>query len=248
MRIYLLILFLPLSYLSAYNKGYGPFRAKFVPETIALTKIPVAKSQGVAHDFEHYYNLGDQGNAYRIKLKFNYESHYTLYISRDQQSLVKGITVSEYGTVSESSLYSANLNDDNIPDFIIYVYSGGCGLASGHCDVTFLLSNDEGYSATTVDTYFPGDSNFVKINGKKSFIHAYFSGTDKCLDGKAHNFWIYNILEFGEQNLSIRNKLDEEFPKVIWYSFRENHDETTLLTASQKSELWDKSAKFITRR
>ena len=65
-----------------------------------------------------------------------------------------------------------------------------------------------------------------------TFIHG-----EKGRDGRAHNYWVYHLLEVdGNQvRISRRSRL---FPKWVWYTHKENHKETTQLTAEQKRRLW----------
>ncbi len=47
--------------------------------------------------------------------------------------------------------YTADSNLDGRADFAIYAYSGGCGLASGYCDIAFVLSAGEKYTLLEFD-------------------------------------------------------------------------------------------------
>lgn len=136
--------------------------------------------------------------------------------------------------------YYGDLNHDGRQDFIIFDWSMGCGLAAGNCDVTFVLSKKDTYNITTIFTMFPDAHDFVDIkgNGTCQFIHTSFIYGYKGKDGKEHNYWVYNLLDITGSHVVLNNDLDKSFPKWVWYSFKPNHSETTLLTKEQKQRLW----------
>ncbi|MEK9135872.1 MAG: hypothetical protein AAB393_02010, partial [Bacteroidota bacterium] len=146
---------------------------------------------------------------------------------------------SPYGTVAGLTAYTADLNQDRIPDFVIYSFSGGCGLGSGYCNVAFILSSGNTYNLTTVTTLFPDEDDFIIVAKKPYFIHTAFLGVEKCNDGKPHNFWIYNLVAFGKDASSVKidNNVHSAFPKTIWYTDKPNHAETSIITNEQKATL-----------
>ena len=96
--------------------------------------------------------------------------------------------------------YCGFLNNDEQVDFMLHFYCGGNGLNADFNEVTLLLSNENGYEATSVQTYGGGPYNhFVKIEGKPHFIMKSFGGISECLDGK--------ILTFGLRLLEIKRML-----------------------------------------
>ena len=135
------------------------------------------------------------------------------------------------------SARSADLNRDGVPDFIVYSFSGGCGLAAGECNIAFILSDADGYRPTVIQTLFPDERSFVILGGTPCFIRASFFRVDRCLDGKPHNFWGYGILAFDGGRVVVRNDLHPGFPRTVWFTHRPNHTETRLLTAAHKATL-----------
>ena len=153
--------------------------------------------------------------------------------------------ISEHCTAQDA--YLADLNRDNKDDFIIRVWTGGCGLAIHNCDIAFILSGERGYKCTRVRTIAPGLEDFVDLKGDGNcqFIHTAFENVSKCNDGTHHNFWVYNILSFEEDQVKVNNNLQSKFPKIIWFTYKPNHKETSIITDEQKKEVRKKSLKNI---
>jgi hypothetical protein len=172
----------------------------------------------------------------KIRLRVTVESDADFVeVTATDGTLLRKSEFSNYN--SGPIAYSADLNKDSIPDFVICLFSHGCGLASGHCNVAFVLSSGREYRLTTVSTLFPDASDFVMINSTPCFIHTSFLGVEKCNDGKRHNFWVYNLLSFRKDGIKINNTVHLEFPKVVWYTSKPNHSETTIITDEQKAHL-----------
>jgi hypothetical protein len=243
---YILIAFAALaSSVLAYNSKHGPFPDDAEVSRIKLSELscePDAKSATNGIPRYIFQAPGPKG----IRLSFVRKSEAWF-----AELIVKGKTVmqpcafSNYGTVGGMMAYSADLNQDGADDFVIYSYSGGCGLACGHCNVAFILSSGKDYTLTTVTTLFPDKSDFILLNGKPYFIHTSFLGVAECKDGKGHNFWIYNLLAFGKNGVQVDNGVRADFPKPIWYTFKPNHTETTIITNEQKVTLQRQSLTCI---
>ncbi len=141
-------------------------------------------------------------------------------------------------------IYFADLNGDGKEDFIIPVWLGGCGIASGYFNVTFVLSSKMSYKTTVVQTLFPGPEDFIDVNGdgKCEFIQTSFVHGEKGKDGKTHNYWVYNLLEINGDELSITTDMDKQFPKWVWHSSKPNQKATTQLSNEQKQRLWKKQS------
>jgi hypothetical protein len=142
-----------------------------------------------------------------------------------------------------TKVFTADLNRDGKPDFIVNIWSGGSGLAAERYATTFLLSDGEKYKAETFSSYDFGPEDIVnlKSNGPCYFIYNEFidNGAEKTRDGREHNFWVYQLYRIEGANLVPANSDQPQFPKWVWYNFRGNHRETDLLTAEQKRRLLD---------
>ncbi len=224
----------------AYNEDYGPFPNNYKVDRIAITKL----------ECQYYASDSEQGKAMFIftsskhdgtKLTVYCESNaYFVELSSGARILLKKTRFSQYLSGGMTA-YIADLNQDNIPDYIIFAY----GPATGHCIGAFVLSSGDKYKLTTITALFPREDNFVYINKKPCFIHTSLCGVCHCKDNNGHNFWVYNLLMFDKDEMVINNSIHPEFPKTIWYSFKPNNKETTIITDKQKEELQKDSLKNI---
>lgn len=137
-------------------------------------------------------------------------------------------------------VYTANLSNDGKIDFVVNLLSGGNGLASGSCNVVFLVSSGESYYLSVVHTFFPDKSDFVIVGKKRCFIQTAFEKVYPCKDGELHSFWVYNLLTIDSDGIRVRADLHRDFPKTIWYTFRPNSQETGMLTKEQKAVIQEK--------
>jgi hypothetical protein len=100
-------------------------------------------------------------------------------------------------TSSQMEVFSCDLNRDNLPDFIVNVWSGGTGLATVGTEVTLLLSSKAGYRAASIYLYSFGEEDLVqfKAGGPVYFIldDLISSNDEKTRDGREHNFWVYEL-------------------------------------------------------
>jgi hypothetical protein len=219
-----------------YNGSHGPFPDDTKVERAPLTEL--SRGSGSTNTISN--------PRYTFPIPGEKESRLNIVRKPDAwfaEVVVAGKTVmqpsafSPYGTVGGLTAYTADLNRDEVTDFVVYSFSGGCGLACGHCNVAFILSSGEEYTLTAVTTLFPDESDFIIVDKKPYFIHTSFLGVDKCKDRKNHNFWIYNLIAFGKDAVKVDNSVHSAFPKTIWYTFKPNHTETSIITDEQKAEL-----------
>ncbi|MBN2685673.1 MAG: hypothetical protein JXR40_10365 [Pontiellaceae bacterium] len=223
----------------AYNENHGPFPDDAKIEQVKLTQLSRKTiSTNETANTQFAFSIPEQqGPEIRVELK---ENVWFTEILLDGKTVMKPTAFSPNPTTYGMEAYTADLNKDQRPDFIVYSFSGGNGLASGSCNVAFLLSSEKTYALTIVTTLFPDESDFVVINKKPYFIHTTLLGVDSCNDEKNHNFWIYNLLTFDTDKIRTANSAHIAFPKTIWYSFEPNHSETVMITDSQKAKLQKK--------
>ena len=149
----------------------------------------------------------------------------------------------DYSSLGMLEAYEGSLNDDEHSDYVFIKHSGGNGLAWGHADVALLLSKDDGdFTVHVLNTYAPDPKDFITIGKETVFVHSSFQYGDTCTDGKYHNFWAYRLYCIKEDQLVEADHLHSNFPKVVWYSFKPNHEETTLLEKESKDEMIAESA------
>ena len=144
-------------------------------------------------------------------------------------------------TDSQMEVFDCDLNGDNQPDFIVNVWSGGCGLAADGSEATILLSGKDGYRATSFYLFDFGKQDLVRFKpqGSVYFIFNDLIGSDgeKTRDGREHNFWVYNLKRIDGNRLVPADADQPGFPKWVWFTNKNNHEETTQLTQEQKNRL-----------
>ena len=92
--------------------------------------------------------------------------------------------------------YAADLNSDGEMDYVLEFDPYGNGLQAEFRTLVFLLSQKKKYVLYKLDAFSPSDEDFVSFKGSETsqFIHNYFVYGEKGKDGKAHNYFVYNIL------------------------------------------------------
>ena len=125
-------------------------------------------------------------------------------------------------------VYTALLNEDKEPDYLILTWSGGCGLAAEYSYLSFLLFCDNSFQLAVVDTFYADGADLVDLNedGNPELIHTAFT----------HNYWVYNLLQFEDTKIVSANKINKRFACWIWYRFKPNHKNTTQLTSAKKND------------
>lgn len=142
--------------------------------------------------------------------------------------------------IGDLEVYKGDLNLDDLIDYVIVKYWGGNGIGGGAADVGFLISNKGEYGLEYVFhktySYAPGPLDFVILDNKPFFIKCNFHFGDN-VDSR-HNYWVYNLISLEDAEfVKYKNYAHESFPKIIWYSFKPNNDETTFLDFDQKATL-----------
>ena len=146
----------------------------------------------------------------------------------------------------DNMYYCGYINDDDRIDFMLHFYCGGNGLNADFNEVTLLLSNEHGYEATSIQAYGGGpDCHYLRIKGKPHFIMKSFGYEDKCLDGKTHTFWTYNLFEIKGDALYLANQNHNKFPRTIWFTEYPQQKETNLLSPEDKGVLQRKSLEDV---
>jgi len=249
--------------LHAANRAHQPFAEGAEVERITLQKIAplLEPSTALGSQSICQYRISAADAPIEQHLIFSQDSDDLepwLYVYLDQQSGSQAAAhinptapswrFSHFSQATAIELYAAHLNQDATIDFVIIHYSGGNGIAAGFATIGFLLSADERYSLSVVESIYPDPSDFIRLNGKSVFLHCDLQNADPCRDGKAHNFWIYNVLNIEGDSLSIDHANHLTFPRTIFYSFAPSSAETVLLEPGQKAALLARSTPQIRRR
>jgi hypothetical protein len=244
-RFFLLLVLLAGNAL-AYNQNHRPFTPETQPRQISLTALP-DPIQLDGSTSENPRLLFESTNAPGTRIQITRNGQFMrLDLSVDGRSILSNVSFSpfeEFGGQLEVS--TADLNQDGQPDYVVSHWLGGCGLASGYYNLGFLLSSGDGYKLTVITALWPDAGDYMLIDGKPCILHTSFHEVDECTDGKNHGFWVYNLLVIEGAKIKIANQLHPDFPKTIWYSFADSHDETELLTDEQKNKLQADSLKQI---
>jgi len=233
-----------------YLPNYGPFRAGQKPVSPPLFECKlVAERTPTGDDIEgalrRYRPAGPGKPQTQTTLVLRGTSNgWVISLVDTQGRNLLPTAVTNSMTRCEMEVFSCDLNKDGLPDFIVNVWSGGTGLAMSGSEVTFLLSNKEGYRAASFYLFDFGKEDLVqfKVGGPVYFIlnNLMRSDGEKTLDGRDHNFWVYELYRIDRASFVPANADRPGFPKWVWYSNRDNHEETTQLTSEQKAKLMKK--------
>lgn len=166
--------------------------------------------------------------------------HYQVSIIAKDGSVIMPFVKIEGCRVGEVCVYNGYLNEDDISDYVVVTWNGGCGLGFEIFFVTFILSDHGGFTAHTLPCFDPSPEDFLALEkeDRPVFIHSMFIHGEEGKDGKVHNYWVYNLLRFSGTDIVSANSKLAGFPKWIWYKFKPNHQDTDQLTAAQRKRLW----------
>ena len=234
-----------------YPQGHGPFPAGRKPAAIPRKECELLREESPQSEA-----IGGAVRDYRLQAAGKDQKKITLTLRgatngwaidiRDAQgkSLML-VPATNSMTSSQMEVFSCELNKDGLPDFIVNVWSGGVGLAFDSSEVTFLLSSKDGYRATSFYLYSFGKEDLVqfKVHGSVYFIFNDLIGSDreKTRDGRVHNFWVYELYRIDGNRFIPADADQPGFPKWVWFTNKDSHDETTQLTQEQKTKLLKKS-------
>ena len=227
-----------------YDSKYSPFTEGNNPNLYELKDVEYEASKGTEEfDWQRVYRVLENGNNMKITVLADKSKGILAKVHNSEMS------APEFGPVKVGSflqgfdnLYTAALNDDSKPDIIIVSWAGSASLSASIAHVTFLLFSKDGYRVFQTNSYNPNKNCFLNIKGKCKFIHTSLIRGEKGRDGKIHNYWVYSLFGFSDNEIVPENHLRADFPKWIMYSFGPNHQETRQLTTEQKERLWSKKA------
>ncbi len=225
----------------ARGNDYGPFPPSESVHRVSLHRLPVEErilDREAMTDRYRFIGSAAEGVFLEISYKEGEagEGWYAGITAEGRVALAETY-YSPGPLIAGGWAYSADLNRNDVQDYVIYTWLGGCGLAAHNTHVTFLLSSGGGYRPVTVTTKMLDFEPFIWVEGRPAFIHTGFGGVSADRDGKPRNFWIFNLLVFEGDRLEIRNDLHPNFPRVVWYSYAPNYEETDKITAEQREEL-----------
>ena len=236
----------------AYNDNHRPFPSNAWPEIIESTQIADSSETPITGENEIpvVFRVSDSPeNSENPDKQFRiYGDGELFYVefSVAGQEMIPRTAFGHQGCTSLFRLFQADLNLDGKSDYVLSAWASGLGLASGYNYDAFFLSSSNGYKLTPITSLWSDSEDYVLIDGKPCIIHTSVDHMDEdCNDGKKHNFWVYNLLGIEGDEIHLANHLHHDFPKIIWFSFAPNHDETTLLTDEQKEKIQQRALEQI---
>jgi hypothetical protein len=229
-----------------YPEGYGPFERGeltdkvMMRECVLLSPSEQKDKQPAVMSFAESRNLATPVVVLRrTGTEYSYRAWCVTITGNDGKPMSAATTnnsPSDFITV-----YTADLNQDGQPDFVVNIYWYGCGLNATGSTITFLLSSNGWYVSSSFLNYDFGPEDIVRFNPKGPYYYIsndfFRTENDETRDGRRHNFWVYQLYRFSGCRMIKANKENNRFPKWVWYSFKDNHSETDLLTPDKKRRL-----------
>lgn len=220
-----------------YMDGYAPFTRDHKPKPFPVREL---KHTPELYDQEREAVCRATEEEPKVRLKIHELPDRligTVWVEdAEGNRLVEDVEIPWYGT-SGAEVYEGLFNEDKKPDYVVSTWGAGCGLAGCFSYVSFLLSTEDSYRV--ISLYVPcfGRDDFVDVNGddRLEFIHTSF------IHG-GHNYWVHNLVHFKGDKMVSANRLDWRFPCWVWFTDKENHQNTTKLTKERKKKLWLKEA------
>ncbi len=221
---------------SAYEKDFPPYpNGQFPPHCKIHPFKPGHESDRNKGNFKSYYQIDDKGRKLLFELTMNYQKGRSgVYLGLREPAgriyldpFKTGVHPMQIGKA-----YWAYLNKDDIRDFIFTMDVGDGYLSAGRQQAIFLLSTKNGYSARSLGVYHlqPEDFYDYSRDNKCEYLHQAMLLTD----GQA--YWMYNVLQFIDDRIVIKNPLSRYFPKWIVVTLKPN-DKAAKIGAAQKSRL-----------
>ena len=133
-----------------------------------------------------------------------------------------------------SRVFYVDLTGDNRKDFLILSYPGANGLGAWIEIADLLIAQADGtYKHVNFEAYAAGPEDFIDVNGDGRYemlwVNYYFEG--------GHSYWVYRVVEIGNDGLRIDDQLIPDFPKIIWFTEKPNDKPTQRLIAAERENL-----------
>lgn len=247
----MLIALMLVSNLTAQDYGggdeFGPFRDDEKIEKVSLKPMDIiSTAQTSPHEQDQKLGfLADpQATAFQVTTS---PSQAVFQMIRGKKKPVLQFSVDNVGYFS---IYSADLNGDNLPDYVIEVYKNEDETSAQEEEdprgqsVLLLLSNHKSYKAYQI----PGANflswGFVKLKSgadTQFLCHAQIRKNPfKETPERACLFHLYQLLNIHGAAAELDTTTDPRFPKFVCQdlgTLRKNHKETKLLTADEKKKI-----------
>jgi len=231
-----------------YPKDYGPFQKAETPQSVELSDCPLIRCEYKSDDITNYPSIlffaaGPDGTGTIVRAEriiSTNDCYWWISVLDAKGTPISGLATNEMSSYIYR-VQCADLNGDGKADFLVNIWSGGCGLAGEGSTTTFLLSSEMRYVPVNWHSFDFGPEDIVRFSngGPCYFIcnDLIGNGDEKTKDGRDHNFWVYELYRYDGRQMVLANADDPRFPKWVWYTFKENHKETDQLTKDQKQRI-----------
>lgn len=229
----------------AFEKDFPPYpNGKFPPVCKIHPLKAASESDRNKGHFKSVYKDQDKGLKLALHLDMNYKKGtsgvYLRVNNVSGESLVSPVKVGGHPN-DIAQVYWAYLNKDNHKDYIITVNGGDGYLSGGRQKATFLLSKkgkEQGYASKSLGVYSLKQQDFYdySTDNKCEFLHQ-----SLVHDGQ-NNYWVYNVLQFLDGKIVLKNELSRFFPKWIKLTAA-NNDQSAPLSKAKKNQLSKKTIK-----
>ena len=204
----------------SYDSHYGPFLPTEAPQCFPITECVrrerTTPAQSLANRTTFVFHRKWHPLASRqIKVEMDGNRNVSVSLINCWGNILEGPwRIAEgikWGNIGP--VYCADFNKDGREDFVVSVWQGGCGLASGYYDLAFILSGEHGYKVSVVATLLPGKEDFIDVrrDGLCQFVHTAFVYDDQPVN--PHNYWVYSLFAIDGNHLRLANEMLPGFPK-----------------------------------
>ncbi len=227
------------------SKAYEPNYCPFQPNEQPLTKVVLCKP---------VYSNHSDGRALQVFVadpilitiqRVDPNGPLTASLIENGE-VICGPTAVEGSSYLGVRVWAGDLTSDRDghQDIVIATANPGNGLAACLCFARFFLHTNGTYRTSDAISYNLDDNDFVDLNndGRLEWIQTEFIYGVAGRDGKAHNYWVMNLIHFRDGQPVLANAIDDRFPSWIWFTYKPNRKNTTQLSDRQKKELFQKQA------
>lgn len=237
-RIKQLVVALSISFtaeaLLAYEPSAPPYPKGKFPENCAINQL-AAKEETPRTEpgYKSKYTITRDNKIYDLAISMDYaEDTFGLYASlaSDKEKLIQKVLIGDYPTYIDH-VYSGFLNKDDRLDFIVNMQAGDKNLTGNRQHSYFMLSKGDRYVVRKLVSYSLQKQDFYDYSqdDKCEYLHVSFVS-----DQKQH-YWVYNVLQFIDDDIVSKNQLSRYFPK--WITFGDAN-KPVMISKKEKLRLW----------
>ncbi|CAA6826894.1 MAG: Unknown protein [uncultured Thiotrichaceae bacterium] len=218
----------------AFEPSAPPYPKGAFPDNCSINQLqPIAETSRTETDYKSQYTAKSGAKSYSLTIDMDYgEKTFGLYagLSSGKQELIRKVMIGDYPTYIDQ-VYSGFLNEDKQLDFIVNMQAGDKNLMGNRQHSYFILSKGNRYAVRKITSYALEDKDFYDYtqDDRCEYLHLSF------VSDQTQHYWVYNVLQFIDDKIVIKNKLSRYFPK--WVTF-DNTDKPVTIDVKQKQRLW----------